>query len=220
MKFEEQRKEMVDHQLSRRGIQDDAVLKAMGTVPREAFVPDDMTHRAYEDSPLPIGQGQTISQPYIVAVMIEHLQLHQSDRVLEIGTGSGYGAAVLSRIAAEVYTVERRASLAENARQRLRDLGYENVHLRVGDGSLGWSEQAPFEAILVTAGAPDVPGPLKDQLAVGGRLVIPTGQRPVVQSLVRLRKKDAGDFARERLEAVRFVPLVGEAGWRESEISH
>jgi len=220
MDFEKQRQQMVKNQLSRRGIRNDAVLQAMATVPRESFVPDDMTQMAYEDSPLPIGQGQTISQPYIVAVMIEHLELHSGDRVLEIGTGSGYGAAVLSRIAAEVYTVERRASLAEEARDRLQNLGYDNVHVHVGDGSLGWPDNAPYDAILVTAGAPDVPRPLKDQLAVDGRLVIPTGQRPIVQSLVRLRKNAPDDFTTEQLEAVRFVPLVGEAGWQESEVSH
>lgn len=218
MDFEKQRQRMVEEQLARRGVRDAAVLKAMRTVPREAFLPEDMGQMAYEDSPLPIGEGQTISQPYIVAVMIAHLELEEGDRVLEIGTGSGYGAAVLSRIAAEVYTVERLASLAEDARRRIQRLGYENVHVRVGDGSLGWAEHAPYDAELVTAGAPDIPEPLKAQLAVGGRLVIPAGQRPVAQSLVRLRKNSEEDFQTEQLEAVRFVPLVGEAGWQESKL--
>ena len=218
MDFEKQRQRMVQQQLVRRGIRDEAVLEAMGTVPREAFLPADMAEMAYEDSPLPIGNGQTISQPYIVAVMIEHLELEDGDRVLEIGTGSGYGAAVLSRIAAEIYTVERLASLAGDARRRIQDLGYDNVHLRVGDGSLGWPDHAPYDAELVTAGAPDIPEPLKSQLSVGGRLVIPTGRRPVVQSLVRVRKTSASEFQREELESVRFVPLVGEAGWQESNL--
>jgi protein-L-isoaspartate(D-aspartate) O-methyltransferase len=205
--------ELLHDQLRRRGVTDPAVLAAMASVPREAFVPEDLRHLAYRDGPLPIGEGQTISQPYIVAHMIELLALGPEDRVLEIGTGSGYGAAILGRIAASVYTVERRPSLAAAARERLSRLGCNNVLVLVGDGTLGWPAHAPYDAIVSTAGAPRVPKPLKEQLAVGGRLVLPVGSTPEMQVLVRLCKIAVDRFEEEYLEPVRFVPLIGEAAW-------
>jgi protein-L-isoaspartate(D-aspartate) O-methyltransferase len=212
--FETLRRLMVEHQLERRGIADPLVLEAMRKVPREAFVPPELADEAYADGPLPIGEGQTISQPYIVALMAEALELRGADRVLEIGAGSGYAAAVLAEIAAELYTVERHARLAEEAAARLTRLGYDNVHVRVGDGSLGWPEHAPFDAIVVAAGAPEVPEALKEQLAVGGRLVIPVGQGRTLQDLLRLRRLSETEYQREELGGVRFVPLVGEGGWQ------
>jgi protein-L-isoaspartate(D-aspartate) O-methyltransferase len=211
--FATQRRRMVREQLARRGIRDPSVLHAMGEVPREAFVPDDMQVAAYDDSPLPIGEGQTISQPYIVAHMAEALELGPEDRVLEIGTGSGYGAAILSRMAAQVYTVERRPALARAAQGRFQELGYDNIHVRHGDGTLGWAEHAPYDAIVVTAGGPEVPEPLLAQLAVGGRLVIPVGSTHYSQTLIRVRRLAEDKYQREGLGQVRFVPLVGEAGW-------
>jgi protein-L-isoaspartate(D-aspartate) O-methyltransferase len=210
----EARKErmMTDH-LMARGIKDAAVLRAMREVPREAFVPREMERFAYEDSPLPIEAGQTISQPYIVAYMIEALELRGTERVLEIGTGSGYAAAVLSRCAAEVFTVERIDILAEEARERLETLGYRNVKVQLSDGTMGWQEHAPYDGIVVTAGAPEVPEELQAQLAIGGRLVIPVGPTPHLQNLVRVRKTAQGELKREELCAVRFVPLIGKQGW-------
>jgi protein-L-isoaspartate(D-aspartate) O-methyltransferase len=172
---------------------------------------------AYRDGPLPIGEGQTISQPYIVAVMTQALGLARTDRVLEIGTGSGYAAAVLAEIAAEVYTVERLAPLAARARQRLAELGYANVRVLTGDGTLGWREHAPYEAIVATAGGPRPPQALLDQLAVGGRLVIPVGPDPYEQRLVRVVRVAPDDYRREELESVAFVPLIGAQGWSEGE---
>lgn len=204
---------MLSQHLKARGIRNVAVLKGMREVPREAFLPPEMRRFAYDDGPLPIDEGQTISQPYIVAYMIEALELSGGERVLEIGTGSGYAAAVLSRCAAEVFTVERIASLAEGARSRLQDLGYHNVTVHLGDGTLGWPEQAPYDAIVVTAGAPEVPGELMQQLAPGGRLVIPVGSTPHLQTLVRVRRVAEGEFRHEELCQVRFVPLIGEQGW-------
>ncbi len=204
---------MIREQLAYRGISDPAVLAAMREVPREEFVPVDLRGSAYEDGPLPIGEGQTISQPYMVAYMTEALELSRGDRVLEIGTGSGYAAAVLSRIVAEVHTVERIAWLATAARERLDRLGYPNIRIHVGDGSLGWPEQAPYDAIVVTAGAPDVPQSLMEQLAAGGRLVIPVGHNLTFQTLVRVRRAGKNDYQRESLMAVMFVPLIGAAGW-------
>jgi protein-L-isoaspartate(D-aspartate) O-methyltransferase len=183
----------------------------MRDVPREAFVPETIAASAYEDSPLPIGHGQTISQPYIVAAMTELLEPSEDDRILEIGTGSGYAAAILSRVAADVFTVERYGDLAAGARERLRRLGYDNVHVLHGDGTLGWPEHAPYDAIVVTAGAPDVPDPLKEQLRVGGRLVIPMGSS-LTQELVRIRRTAENEYEREGLFSVRSVPLVGSAG--------
>ena len=204
---------MVEHQLERRGVRDPLVLEAMRSVPREAFVPPELADEAYADGPLPIGEGQTISQPYIVALMVEALELRGGERVLEIGAGSGYAAAVLAEIAAEVYTVERHAPLAEEAEARLRRLGYQNVHIRVGDGSRGWLDHAPYEGIVVAAGAPEVPEPLKEQLADGGRLVIPVGRGRTLQDLIRLRRLSETEYQREELGGVRFVPLVGAEGW-------
>jgi protein-L-isoaspartate(D-aspartate) O-methyltransferase len=215
--FADARERMVEFQLVGRGIRDPAVLAAMRTVPRERFVDDALAHRAYEDGPLPIGEGQTISQPYIVAVMTEALRLHAGDRVLEIGTGSGYAAAVLAVIAAEVYTIERIEGLATLSRRRLRELGYANVHVRHGDGSLGWPEHAPYHAIVVTAGGPDVPPSLQRQLAVGGRLVMPVGPTSRSQQLVRVVRTDQETYEREALEDVCFVPLIGAEGWSAHE---
>ena len=204
---------MVTEQLEARGIRDSAVLAAMREVPREEFVPADLAGHAYDDNPLPIGEGQTISQPYMVAYMAEALELGCADRVLEIGTGSGYAAAVLSRLVAEVHTVERIATLATTARERLGSLGYANVSVHVGDGSLGWPEHAPYNAIVVTAGAPRVPQPLLEQLVVGGRLVIPVGSHPRLQTLVRVRRVGEDDYRHESHFGVMFVPLIGDAGW-------
>jgi protein-L-isoaspartate(D-aspartate) O-methyltransferase len=202
------RERMVEDQIERRGVTDGRVLAAMRRVPREAFVAEAQRDLAYEDSPLPIGSGQTISQPYIVALMAEAARIGPGSRVLEIGTGSGYAAAVLSLVAAEVYTIERHQSLAEEARRRLHDLGHDNVQVRCGDGSEGWPEAAPFDAILVTAAAPTLPEPLLQQLAEGGRLVIPLGAPWRVQSLMRVTRTGEAEFEEEDLGAVSFVPLV------------
>ncbi len=214
--FEGLRARMVERHLAARGITDPRVLAAMGEVPREAFVPPELQEFAYEDAPLPIGEGQTISQPYIVARMIEALRLEGGENVLDIGTGSGYAAAVLSRIARQVYTIERHASLAAPARERFEELGYGNIETRVGDGTLGWPEAAPFDAIVAAAGGPGIPAPLVDQLADGGRLVLPIGETPREQRLVRV-VRDGERVLVEELEPVRFVPLVGAAGWQEPE---
>ncbi len=208
---------MVEEQLAARGIRDPAVLRAMGEVPREEFVLPQWSEFAYADSPLPIGKEQTISQPYIVALMIEALEISAGEQVLEIGTGSGYAAAVLSRVADEVYTVERHGSLARTARDRFERLGYDNIHGRHGDGTLGWPEHAPYDAIVVTAGAPEIPEPLYEQLAVGGCLVVPVGRAPRLQELVRVRRVAEDDYQRESLGGVRFVPLVGEEGWEPTK---
>lgn len=204
---------MIEEQLKERGIHDPAVLAAMRETPREEFVPPELAPLAYADRPLPIGEEQTISQPYIVAYMTEALELTRRDRVLEIGTGSGYAAAVLSQIAERVYTVERLAELARTARDRLERLGYGNIVVHLGDGTLGWPDHAPYDAIVVTAGAPEVPKPLLEQLAEGGRLVIPVGPHPSIQTLVRVRRLGPDTFQREFLLDVRFVPLIGSAGW-------
>ncbi len=203
--------------LKSRGIRDDAVLKAMATVPREKFVGVHLLEFAYDDSPLPIEEGQTISQPYIVALMAEALQLEPNDRVLEIGTGSGYAAAVLSKVAREVYTIERHQSLALQAETRLKQLKYDNVHVLCGDGTLGWPEHAPYEGIVVAAGGPEAPRSLIEQLAIGGRLVIPTGPSTREQTLLRITRINHEEVEIEELGAVRFVPLIGEEGWEEME---
>jgi protein-L-isoaspartate(D-aspartate) O-methyltransferase len=208
-----QRNRMLNDHLIARGIYDSAVLAAMTIVPREEFVAAHLKEFAYDDHPLPIDEGQTISQPYIVAYMTEALELSTGDRVLEIGTGSGYAAAILSRIVDTVYTVEHFGSLVQQAVQRFKILGYENIHVLEGDGTLGWPDHAPYDAIVVTAGAPEVPQPLLDQLAIGGRLVIPVGSNPYLQTLVRVRRVSKKDFSREELCGVRFVPLIGTAGW-------
>lgn len=209
------RDQMVERQLARRGIRDSCVLNAIRKVPREAFVPEGLQEFAYEDTPLPIEVDQTISQPYIVAAMIEAAAVRPGDQVLEIGAGSGYAAAVLSRIAARVYAIERHEALSRLARQRLARLGYDNVEIRTGDGTKGWLEAAPFDAILVAAGGPAIPQALKDQIDVGGRLVIPIGEDLRDQRLVKVTRKDANHFEEEDLGGVRFVPLIGEHGWRE-----
>jgi protein-L-isoaspartate(D-aspartate) O-methyltransferase len=214
---ERQRERMVQHQLRDRGIKDAAVLEAMTKVPREAFVPEKMKPYAYQDRALPIEANQTISQPYIVALMAAAAEISSGDRVLEIGTGSGYGAAVLSRIADQVYTVERIGQLAKAARDRFDQLGYNNIHVRRGNGTLGWADESPFDAIIVTAGGPEIPTSLKDQLAKNGRLIIPIGESPYAQELVRLRRMGRGEFHRESLGPVRFVPLVGDEGWEERD---
>jgi len=213
--FEEARHRMVERQLAQRGITDERVLQAMREVPRHLFVPEDLWDMAYRDTPLPIGHGQTISQPYIVAYMTQMLHLTPDDRVLEVGTGSGYQAAVLSRLAKQVYTIERVEELARHAEQVLQELGYHNVLVRVGDGSYGWPEAAPFDAIIVTAAAPEVPPPLIAQLADEAPLIAPIGPAGY-QDLVRLYKH--GDRTQiEYLTPVAFVPLVGEHGWPETD---
>lgn len=209
------RSDMVRRQIAGRGVRDWRVLEALRTVPRELFVPEHLAEFAYDDTPLPIGEEQTISQPFVVALMAEALELQPGDKVLEIGAGSGYAAAVLSRLVHEVVTVERHAPLAWQAQERMVRLGYANVHVVQGDGTLGWPERAPYDAIVVAAGGPEVPPALLDQLAPGGRLVIPIGPDPRTQSLVRVRRWPDGSLAREELGAVRFVPLIGAQGWRE-----
>ncbi|WP_405221790.1 protein-L-isoaspartate(D-aspartate) O-methyltransferase [Lentisalinibacter sediminis] len=209
----EERDRMVERQIEGRGVRSAAVLEAMRRVPREAFLPEHLREFAYDDNPLPIGEGQTISQPYIVAMMIEALALEGGEKVLEIGAGSGYAAAILGEIAGEVYTIERVGALADRAGEALASLGYDNVHVLHADGTLGWADAAPFDAIVVAAAGPAVPDSLKSQLKVGGRLVIPIGPRPYAQELVRVTRVSESDFATEDLADVRFVPLVGEQGW-------
>jgi len=209
------RESMVDRQIAARGIRDARVLAAMRRVPREKFLSEGLAEFAYKDTPLPIESDQTISQPYIVAYMIELLGLSGGEKVLEIGTGSGYAAAVLAEIAGEVYTVERYAGLAANASERLARLGYRNVRVLHGDGTRGWPEHAPYDAIVVAAGGPEVPASLREQLATGGRLVIPVGASVRSQKLVRITRRGPHDFDEEELIAVAFVPLVGEEGWEE-----
>jgi protein-L-isoaspartate(D-aspartate) O-methyltransferase len=208
------RHRMVEAQIARRGVHDPAVLEAMRTVPREAFIAAGFEEFAYEDSALPIAEGQTISQPYIVGAMLAAAELEKDDKVLEVGAGSGYAAAVLSRIAAKVFAIERHAPLTEAARERMTALGYDNVELRTGDGSAGWPQQAPFDAIIVSAGGPRIPEALKTQLAIGGRLVIPVGPLDE-QRLVRLTRTTETSFEQDDLGAVRFVKLIGAGGWEE-----
>ncbi|HEY2458416.1 MAG TPA: protein-L-isoaspartate(D-aspartate) O-methyltransferase [Candidatus Acidoferrum sp.] len=205
---------MVDKQIRRRGVKDERVLQAMSNVPRHEFVPRECIGRAYEDEPLPIGEGQTISQPYIVAAMTALLRLEGAERVLEIGTGCGYQAAVLSELAQEVFTVELRAALARAANDRLQRLGFRNVHVHCGDGSLGLPELAPFDAILVAAAAPALPPPLLEQLAEGGRMVMPVGG-PSEQELLLVNKKGS-ECAIQHVGACRFVPLHGRHGGKEA----
>ena len=198
-------------ELQAKGIRDLAVLKAFDEVPRHLFVPTGVQHRAYEDAPLPIGHAQTISQPWVHAKYLELLQLTGEERVLEIGTGSGFQTALLTKLAGQVFTIERIPALAEEARVALKACGIEHVVQRVGDGTLGWQEFAPFDAILVGAASPDVPAPLLEQLAVGGQLLVPVGGREE-QVLVRVRRTETG-FERTRLDAMRFVPLIGAHGF-------
>jgi protein-L-isoaspartate(D-aspartate) O-methyltransferase len=206
------RKWLVEHRIAAGGITDDRVLAAMRSVHRERYVPSSMAEFAYEDRPLPIGLGQTISQPFIVALMAEAAEVGPGDKVLEVGTGSGYGAAVLAHLANEVWTIELHESLAETALAQLRADGFENVHVIVGDGTLGWPEAAPFDAIIVTAGGPGIPAALRDQLREGGRLILPSGTARHEQSLLRIRRKGDDDEV-ENLGPVRFVPLIGAQGW-------
>ena len=203
------REEMVADQIAGRGVEDEAVLAAMRAVPRHEFVPDRHLNQAYEDHPLPIGQGQTISQPYIVALMTEILHVEAGDRVLEVGTGSGYQAAVLAELDTEVYTIEIIPELAAKAEECLDRLGYENVHVRNADGYFGWEEHAPYDAIIVTAAPDHLPPPLTEQLKEGGRMVIPIGPIGAVQTLWLFEKQD-GELVSTNLGAVRFVPLTGE----------
>jgi protein-L-isoaspartate(D-aspartate) O-methyltransferase len=217
--FETLRKGMVERQIAGRGVRDPRVLEAMRTVPREAFVPENLAEFSYDDTPLPIAEEQTISQPYIVALMAEALELGPGDKVLEIGAGSGYAAAVLSRMAREVYAIERHESLARAAQARLARLGLTNVHVFHGDGTLGWPDQAPYDGIVVAAGGPEVPPALLEQLAAGGRLVIPIGPDPRTQNLLRVRHRRDGSEVREDLGPVRFVPLIGAQGWAETPVA-
>ena len=211
----DERNRMVDAQIARRGIRDRHVLDAMRKVPREKFVEPGYEEFAYRDGPLPIGHGQTISQPYIVALMIEAAEVRPGERVLEVGAGSGYAAAVMAEIAEHVTAIERHEGLGRTAADRLAKAGYDNVSLHGGDGTLGWPDAAPFDAIVVAAGGPSVPQALKDQLAEGGRLVIPVGdaEGPSGQTLLMVTRTGPETWEEERISAVRFVPLVGAQGW-------
>jgi len=206
------RNRMVEAQIARRGVRDPRILSAMRMVPRELFIAPQFKDLAYEDGPLPIAEGQSISQPYIVAAMLEAAELTDDDKVVEVGAGSGYVTALLGRVADQVFAVERHAALTEAARERLRALGYDNVELRTADGSGGWPEAAPFDAIIVSAGGPQIPQALKEQLAIGGRLVMPIGMADE-QQLVRVVRLGLNDFKLRNLGAVRFVKLVGAEGW-------
>jgi protein-L-isoaspartate(D-aspartate) O-methyltransferase len=213
--FAAQREAMVERQIAGRGLTDGLLLAAMRSVPREAFVPEAVRAFAYEDGPLPIEAGQTISQPYIVALMIAAAGVAPGSHVLEIGAGSGYAAAVLSRIAGTVIAIERHGVLADLAAARMAALGYANVRILTGDGSAGWRDDAPYDAILAAASGRHVPETLKRQLKVGGSLVMPIGAPGDMQNLVRVIRQADDEWAQENLAAVRFVPLIGEEGWRE-----
>ena len=217
MDYSQLRATMVEQQIAARGVRSEAVLSALRKVPRELFLPDRLREFAYDDAPLPIEAEQTISQPYIVALMTEALALKGGEKVLEIGTGSGYAAAVLAEIAGEVYTVERIEQLAHTAAVRLADLGYKSIQVRHGDGTLGWPEHAPYDAIIVAASGPQIPDTLKRQLKVGGRLVIPVGADQRAQELVRVTRSSDDKFKTEDIADVRFVPLVGQEGWLPEE---
>ena len=214
-RYAKQRKKMVDSQIRSRGIRDGRVLRAMEKIPRHLFIDEGLIDQAYNDNPLPIGEKQTISQPYIVALMTEALELKGREKVLELGTGSGYQAAILAELADRVFTVERLASLAQKARKLLESLNYYNVVIRVGDGTYGWREESPFDAIAVSAGSPSIPRMLVEQLAIGGRLVIPVGGR-YSQSLIKLTRlsENPDDVKKEDLGGCRFVSLIGEHGWK------
>lgn len=213
LNYEQERIRMVDEQIAARGVKDPMVLAAMRKVPRHEFMPEALRGQAYRDGALPIGEAQTISQPYMVALMTELLQLTGKERVLELGTGSGYQAAVLAELCEKVYTIERVKTLADKARATLDRLGYRGVAMKVYDGTYGWKEMAPFDAIIVTAAAPDVPASLVDQLAIGGRLVIPVGDR-LSQVLTRITKRADGAITEKSIPCV-FVPLIGAFGWKE-----
>ncbi len=207
------RYQMVDRQIIGRGINNRNVLQSLREIPRHLFVPEEIRSQSYDDNPLPIGKNQTISQPYIVAYMAEAAMITSTDKVLEIGTGCGYSAAVLSRLASQVYTIERIPELANDAKVRLHDLGYDNIHTFLSDGSIGLSEHAPFNAIIVTAGAPSVPHSLVQQLAPGGRMIIPVSKGHY-EELLRITKTTDGEYESETLMDVRFVPLVGKEGYK------
>lgn len=211
--FRRMRQTMVQRDLEDRGIRDRRLLDAMGRIPRERFVDTLNRGQSYADHPLPIGSGQTISQPYMVALMTEALELHGGERVLEIGTGSGYQTAILAELAAEVYTIERLPELAQRAQDTLAELGYANVHSRVGDGTLGWEEEAPFDRVIVTAAAPNIPPSLKTQISVGGTMVIPVGEG--WQTLVKVRRTSRADWEEKRETSCVFVPLIGKEGFPE-----
>jgi protein-L-isoaspartate(D-aspartate) O-methyltransferase len=217
--FQHERDHMVELHIAGRGIRDEHVLRAMRTVPRERFVDEHLAPFAYDDAPLPIGAGQTISQPFMVACMVEAAAIGPGDAVLEVGTGSGYAAAVLAEIAATVHTIERLEPLTQAARARLDALGYVNVHLRTGDGTLGWPEAGPFDAILVAAAGPELPQPLKQQLRLGGRLLMPLdfGPQGTTQQLLRVVRRGEDEFEQEVLGGVAFVPLIGRHGWADDE---
>ena len=214
------REEMVDRQLKKRGIRNKLVLDAFLTVPRHRFVPGDMQELAYRDGPLPIDEGQTISQPYIVAEMVEALNLVRDDEVLEVGTGSGYATAILSRIVKKVYSIERFQLLAKKAEKLFQSLNYDNIEIEIGDGTKGWQKKAPFAGILVSAAAPEIPEGLKLQLKKGGYLVVPVGDKNI-QELLQIKYKGDDIYNENSMGMVRFVPLVGEEGWKEvEEIAH
>ncbi|OGP13768.1 MAG: protein-L-isoaspartate O-methyltransferase [Deltaproteobacteria bacterium RIFCSPLOWO2_02_FULL_50_16] len=208
------RRKMVHEQIKNRGIRDECVIKAMETVPRHLFVPPALVSQAYQDHPLNIGNRQTISQPFIVAYMTELLQIKEGDRVLEIGTGSGYQTAILYEMKARIFSMERIKEFSQIARKRLYSLGYDNFNLRVGDGTQGWAEEAPFDAIIVTAAAPSIPQPLIDQLKEGGRLVVPVGSGEIQELCLGTIEK--GQFIKKVLTQCRFVKLLGEYGWEST----
>jgi protein-L-isoaspartate(D-aspartate) O-methyltransferase len=210
--YEQLRKKMMEHQIAARGVSDRRVLEAMLRIPRHLFIPESMQGRAYDDSPLPIGDGQTISQPYMVAWMTELLEVEEDDRILEVGTGSGYQAAILCELGKEIYSIEKYSSLAQRAEEKLRSLGCDNITIRVGDGTLGWPEEAPFDGIMVTAGAPSIPEPLVEQLAEGGRLVIPVG--PSGMQMLTLIRREGKEYRTMEEGTCVFVPLVGKFGWK------
>lgn len=214
--YKQRRQLMVEKDIKARGISDAKVLQAMGKVPRHLLVDEYIRDRVYEDYPLPIGEGQTISQPYVVALMTESLKLKPGDKVLEIGTGSGYQAVILAEIVKDVYTIEIRRGLAEKAEKRLNELGYKNIRIKYGDGYFGWEEQAPFDAIIITASANHIPPPLIKQLKEGGRLIIPLGSTVYYQTLT-LATKIKGDLDLEQITSVAFVPMVGEIEKRKAD---
>jgi protein-L-isoaspartate(D-aspartate) O-methyltransferase len=217
--YQRDRDRMVEVQIAGRGIRDEQVLRALRKVPRERFVDERLAPFAYDDGPLPIGARQTISQPFMVAWMTAAAKVGPEDVVLEVGTGSGYAAAVLAQVAAAVYSIERFEQLTQAARARLDALGYAGIHLRTGDGTLGWPEAAPFDAVLVAAAGPEVPPPLKQQLRIGGRLVMPLdiGPQGATQQLLRVVRQGEDEFAQEILGSVSFVPLIGRHGWAADE---
>jgi len=207
--YEKQRRDMVERQIAPRGITDERLLNAMREVPRERFVSEEKRAHAYDDGPLPIGEGQTISQPYVVALMISALKIRPDDRVLEVGAGSGYAAAIMGKLAKEVHAIERHASLAKFANERMEELGYTNVHVHHADGTLGWHDRAPYDAIIVSAGGTSVPDALREQSRVGGRLVIPVGEAGGSQVLRFIRRTGEDSYEELTFGRVQFVPLVG-----------